>query len=84
MVSDSLTCCFQAWCTENYRLFDNLVYDLADYEELGNTINNVQNVFRNVGYRELLIPDNKWEDHEHRPKIVHHLIVGTKTRTMLA
>ena len=74
----------QVWCTENHRSFKDLEFDLVDYNELGNAINAGREVFRRIGYRGLLIPDKIWEDPERKPKIVHHFIVGVKTREMLA
>ena len=36
-------------------------------------------VFRRIGYMQLFIPDATWEDPEHRPKIIRHLILSVKT-----
>ena len=70
------------WCTTNNRRFRDL--DIVDYKELGNAINTAREVFRQIGYREMLIPDALWEDRERRPKIVRHLILGAKTPEFLA
>lgn len=75
---------FQTWCTENHRIFEDLTFDLVDYEELGNAINSARSVFRSIAYGRLLIPDERWEDREQRPKIVYYLVVGVETRAMLA
>jgi hypothetical protein len=72
------------WCTANRRRFRDLDSDLVDYKELGNAINTAREVFREVGYRAMLIPDALWEDPGRRPKIVRHLIMGAKTPEFLA
>ena len=72
------------WCTTSNRHFRDLDFDLIDYKELGNAINTAREVFRQVGYRDMLIPDALWEDPKHHPKIVCHLILGARTPEFLA
>ena len=75
---------FQIWCTKNYCSFRDLKFNLVDYNKLDNTVNTDWEVFRCIGYQNLFIQNELWEDSEHKPKIVHHFIVGIKTCEMLA
>lgn len=74
----------QMWCTRNGRSFQDLGRILLTYQELGNEVNTAREVFRHIGYKHLLIPDAIWEDLERRPKFVHFLVMGVKTREYLA